>query len=73
MRVEIKYVCEMCGTVYDDKSDCEACEQGHFANLKIIPHKQYNSYEKWPRYITVQCGETGECAKYERRSLPVYD
>lgn len=67
MKVETKYVCEICGAVYNDKSNCEACEQGHFANLKIIPYKQYNPYEKWPQYITVQIGETGECAIYEIR------
>lgn len=67
MKVETKYVCEICGAVYSDKNDCEACEQGHFANLKIIPRKQYSLYERWPQYIDVRCEETGECATYEIR------
>ena len=73
MKAETKYVCEICGAVYNDKSNCEACERGHFANLKIIPCKQYNPYEKWPQYITIQRGETGEYATYEIRYSQVYD
>ena len=73
MKVETNYVCEICGAVYNDKSNCEACERGHFANLKIIPCKQYNPYEKWPQYITIQRGETGEYATYEIRYSQVYD
>ena len=73
MKVETKYVCELCGTVYNDKSSCEACEQSHFANLKIIPCKQYNLYEKWPKYITVQNRDTGERATYEIRYSQIYD
>ena len=73
MKVETKYICEICGAVYNDKNNCEACEQGHFANLKIVSIRQCNSYEKWPQYITVQCGDTGECATYEVRYSQVYD
>lgn len=67
MKVETKYVCELCGAVYNDKSNCEACERGHFTKLKVIPRKQYGVFEKWPQYIEVQCEETGECAIYEIR------
>lgn len=39
------YVCEVCGTQYTDKSECERCEAGHVCNLKItgaryLPHIQ---------------------------------
>ena len=34
MKVETKYVCEICGAMYNNKDKCEACERGHFANLK---------------------------------------
>lgn len=67
MKVETKYICELCGSIYSDKSSCEACEQSHFANLKIISFKRCKPYEKWPQYITVQIEETGECAVYEAR------
>lgn len=55
------------------KNDCEECEQSHFANLKIISFKQCKPYAKWPQYITVQIGETGECAVYEARYSKVHD
>lgn len=67
MKVETKYVCEICGAVYSDKNDCEACEQGHLVNLKIVSFKQGKLYMKWPQYITVQIEETGERAVYEAR------
>lgn len=72
MKVETKYVCEICGATYSDKSDCEACEQGHFAKLKFIPRRQYDPYAKWPRYIDVQHEETGERAVYELRYPEYY-
>lgn len=73
MKVETKYVCELCGTVYSDKSSCEACERGHFANLKIISCKQCDTYKIWQQYITVQKGETDEYATYELKYSQVYD
>ena len=71
MKIETKYVCEICGAKYSDKSNCEACEQSHFANLKIIPRKQYDPHEKWPQFIEVWCEETGERAAYELK-YPAY-
>lgn len=50
MKVETKYVCKICGAEYNNKSKCEACEQGHLAKLKFI----YDPREKWPQYIDVQ-------------------
>ncbi len=73
MKVETKYVCEICGTEYSDKNDCEACEQSHVTNLKIIRCERYKPYEKWPQYITIQIGKTGECAIYEMRYSQVHD
>lgn len=73
MKVETNYVCEICGAVYNDKSNCEACEQGHFTKLKVVSCKQYNLYKGWPQYITVQEGETGKCATYEIKYSQVYD
>lgn len=73
MKVETKYVCEICGAVYSDKNDCEACERGHFANLKIVSFKQGEPYERWPRYITIQSGEADEYATYEIRYSQVLD
>lgn len=67
MKVETKYVCEICGAIYSDKNNCEECEQSHFAKLKIVPRKQYNPYEKWPQLIEVRCEETGAYATYEIR------
>ena len=73
MKVETKYVCEICGAMYNNKNKCEACERGHFASLKIISCKQYNPSEIWPQYITVQSEETGECATYEIRYSATYE
>lgn len=53
MKVETKYVCERCGAVYDNKTDCEACEQGYLTKLKIIYGTLYNSSTMLPQYITV--------------------
>lgn len=73
MKVETKYVCEVCGATYNNKDKCEACEQGHFSNLKIISCKQYNPYEIWPQYFVVRCEETGERATYEIRYPATYE
>lgn len=69
MKVETKYVCERCGTAYDDKSDCKACEQSHLAKLKIIYGTLYNSSTMLPQYITVWCEETNQYAIYKKNSL----
>ena len=73
MKVETKYVCEICGGAYNIKARCEECEQSHVANLKIISCKQYDPYEIWPQYIKVQCKETGNRATYEIRYPATYE
>lgn len=69
MKVETKYVCEICGAVYSDKNDCEACERGCLAKLKIIYGTSYNSSTMLPQYITVWCEETNQYAIYKKNSL----
>ena len=36
MTIVNHYKCDVCGTVYHDKKQCEACETGHKKPVKII-------------------------------------
>lgn len=39
---EVKhYVCEICGTEYNDKPKCTACERGHKKPVRIIKSKYH--------------------------------
>lgn len=37
---EVKhYICEICGTEYNDKRKCQDCEEGHKKPMKIVGEK----------------------------------
>ena len=54
------YECEICGTRYKDRLECERCEEHHRHNLRIIAAR-YNAHDQgsddgFPVKITVTDG-----------------
>lgn len=37
MREVTRYICELCGTVYESADECRACEQSHNSPVRITP------------------------------------
>ena len=61
---EVKhYICEICGTEYNDKSKAQHCEKGHCKPLEII--KRISFFKGYPLEITVKMADGTE-QKYKR-------
>lgn len=68
MKIVEHYVCEICGTEYDDKERCARCEYWHIRPVKIegmqhVPLKQ-DPYG-YPLSVDIEM-EDGKIIKYER-------
>lgn len=66
---EVKhYICEICGTEYNEKSKAEACEKGHKKPVEIT-NADYisisNDRKGYPMRITVKMSDGTVCI-YER-------
>lgn len=68
MRKVEHYICETCGTEYNDKKRCEQCEKGHIKALKI-KSARYLSVEKnakgYPLSVNIEM-EDGKIVTYKR-------
>lgn len=66
---EVKhYICEICGTEYNDKTKAQHCEKGHCKPLEIIKARYLsagNNANGYPLEITVKMADGTE-QKYER-------
>ena len=55
MKKVTQYKCELCGTLYADQTDCEACEKQHKVPCGIIKilHMIYcsHSFALYPRWF----------------------
>ena len=70
MKTLEKYKCEICGKVYDNKRECEACETGHKKPTKIIDRKYEDIGVRtvgFPYQITVET-QDGKKAIYRFRA-----
>lgn len=68
---EIKqYKCELCGTLYAEKSECEACEKQHVSpkRIKVAQFKPRKVCAKYPPRIVIEF-EDGTVCNYERGSI----
>ena len=46
------YTCDVCGTNFNIKSQCEECENSHYTDAEIT-EKKYKSMKEFPKYITL--------------------
>ena len=61
---EVKhYICEICGTEYNDKTRAQHCEKGHCKPLEIIKERYLSA--GYPLEITVKMADGTE-QKYKR-------
>lgn len=68
MRTIERYVCETCGTVYNDKKKCAACEGGHHKPVGISGAGWIsigNNGSGYPTIIHVKM-DNGETITYKR-------
>ena len=74
MRKVEHYICELCGTEYAGRQQCEACENSHKQPLRIVK-ADYNSNLKdetgFPASIDVafRCGKSGKIVTYQRKGV----
>lgn len=61
---EVKhYICEVCGTEYNDKSKCSACEKGHKKPVEIVGASYvsiHSNVKGYPTRITVKMSDGSE-------------
>ena len=66
---EVKhYICEVCGTEWNDKTKCQKCEDSHYKPLKIVGTKYVsvsNNHKGYPVSITVSMSD-GTTQVYKR-------
>lgn len=66
---EVKhYICEICGTEYNEKSKAQNCERGHVAPVEIKKAKYINikdNQKGYPISIDVRMAD-GEIVTYKR-------
>lgn len=65
---ERRYICEICGTEYNDKTKAQHCEKGHCKPLEIIKARYLsvgNNAKGYPLEITVKMADGTE-QKYKR-------
>lgn len=66
---EVKhYICEICGTEYNDKAKAQRCEKGHCKPIEIVKSRYLkiaNNMKGYPLEITVKMADGTE-QKYMR-------
>lgn len=67
MKKVTQYKCELCGTLYADQTDCEACEKQRKVPCGItrVDHRAKKLCPGYPPYILVRF-EDGSERKYKR-------
>lgn len=61
------YVCEVCGTQYKEKVECQNCEKSHIRPVQITGEKYMakNCNGEYPVHITVRMAD-GKSITYKR-------
>lgn len=57
------YICEICGTEYNDKNKAQTCEKGHCKPIEIVRAHYLslaNNYKGYPNNITVKMADGTE-------------
>lgn len=66
---EVKhYICEICGTEYNDKSKAQQCEKGHCKPIEIVKSRYLSikdNQKGYPLEITVKMSDGTE-QKYKK-------
>lgn len=66
---EVKhYICEICGTEYNDKKKCQDCEKGHVMPKEIVGHNHIsmrNNASGYPTMVRIKMSN-GETIIYKR-------
>ena len=58
---EVKhYICEICGTEFDNEGECRACENGHIMPVKFTGWSYYSS--SVPKVINIEFDDGNEYA-----------
>lgn len=68
MREVKHYICEICGTEYNDKSKAQNCEKGHCKPIEIVKSRYLsidNNMKGYPIEIIVKMADGTE-QKYKR-------
>lgn len=67
MKEITQYKCEICGTLYAEKTECEKCEKQHKIPNSIVKadFRAAKSYPGYPPYIIVKFNDGSE-KKYRR-------
>ena len=69
---EVKhYICEICGTEYNDKTKAQHCEKGHCKPLEIIKARYLsvgNNAKRYPLEIT-EVQAIGRCSEWKNSTI----
>lgn len=60
-----RYICEICGTVYESSHDCNKCKKSHRNPVGVVAIGYYRAADKYPSTIYIRMDD-GENVKYER-------
>lgn len=65
MKEEKRYICEFCGTEYNNIHGCKKCEEGHINPARIVTAKYSSVTSKYPTIIFIKMDDGG-VVRYER-------
>lgn len=62
---EKRYICQFCGTAYENSHSCNKCKESHHNPVGIVSAKYSCWASKYPTIINIRMDD-GEVVKYER-------
>ncbi len=60
-----RYICKICGTVYESSYGCNKCRESHHNPVGIVSYSYNRAADKYPSTIYIRMDD-GETVKYER-------